>query len=581
LGRRLGPGGISRRIEPSRAKAAADAANGLATLPAFASWGGVAADAAREAIGKTRKDLDAHGREAQAVANAARDAADEIERIKSDLAALKADTEALGMEIDAVSGKVMAGKSVRNPMEVLLKEEQLQPRLDKIVADANSVDTALANAIHMADGSVPFAPDSLNTQMLDRPLPDDPKAFAKFWRSLTKEQKDYLYNKDHNVGNHPGMPAGDNEFPGADYYGRLNLADQLPRAAAAASRADALRAEHPDWANGQNLPRNVADAQRYAQWHQEYSAAQKAAKDLPALQAVDKAIKADPNRKLLLLDTQSGNGVRATVAVGDPDTADHVSVTIPGLNTTVATAIGDMSDEATHVRQEALAQLDAAGRGKETVAAIAWIGYDAPQVPGWQDVGGSAQGLWDVSHDSVAKAGAVDLARFYDGLNATHQGNPLDLTAIGHSYGSLTTGLALQQPGDHGVDKALIYGSPGIEATTPQDLHLQPGKVFTMETPDDPIQWVYDGPPIARGIAPLPMFLGDLTGAGDFGPNPATNPNFTHLSTGAEVLSDGRRLYGGSGHSDYPRWDSAHGQLYTSGYNIAAVIAGTSPVPQK
>ena len=52
----------------SRAQAAADAANGLATLPAFETWGGVAAEAAKEAIGKTRRDLDAHGREAQAVA---------------------------------------------------------------------------------------------------------------------------------------------------------------------------------------------------------------------------------------------------------------------------------------------------------------------------------------------------------------------------------------------------------------------------------------------------------------------------------------------------------------------------------
>lgn len=144
----------------SRAQAAADAANGLATLPAFTSWGGVAAQAAKEAIGKTRQHLDAHGREAMAVANAARSAADEIERIKSDLATLKADTESLGMEIDAVSGKVLPGRMIRDPMEALLKKGQLQPRLDKIVAEANLVDMALANAIHMADGSVPAATDS-------------------------------------------------------------------------------------------------------------------------------------------------------------------------------------------------------------------------------------------------------------------------------------------------------------------------------------------------------------------------------------------------------------------------------------
>ncbi|WP_236745831.1 alpha/beta hydrolase, partial [Mycobacteroides abscessus] len=73
------------------------------------------------------------------------------------------------------------------------------------------------------------------------------------------------------------------------------------------------------------------------------------------------------------------------------------------------------------------------------------------------------------------------------------------VTAIGHSYGSLTTGLALQEPGDHGINNAIFYGSPGIEATTPGELGVQPGHVFTMETPDDPIQWVYDGPPILEG----------------------------------------------------------------------------------
>jgi hypothetical protein len=212
-------------------------------------------------------------------------------------------------------------------------------------------------------------------------------------------------------------------------------------------------------------------------------------------------------------------------------------------------------------------------------------------VPGTDDLGASLTGGWEVSHDDVAKAGARDLARFYDGINASHQG-PLDLTAIGHSYGSLTTGLALQVPGNHGVDNALFYGSPGIEAANPGQLGLQNGHVFTMETPNDPIQKVYDIPPIAHAVAPfLPPGLNtlattvlgalDASGAGAFGPNPATNPNFTHLATGATTVPDGRVLGAANEHSDYPRWDSGNNQLYTTGYNIAAVIAGTAPVPDK
>ena len=299
-----------------RAQAAADAANGLATLPAFETWGGVAAEAAREAIGKTRRDLDAHGREAQAVANAARSAADEIEQIKSDLASLKADAESLGMEIDSVSGRVLPGRSVRNPMEALLKEQQLQPRLDKIVAHANAVDAALANAIRMADGSVPIPDAGLNKPMLDQPLPEDPKEFTKFWDSLSREQKDYLYNRDHNVGNHPGMPAGDDDHPGADFYNRLNLADQLPRAQAAADQAAALRAQHPDWANGQNLPRNVADAQEYAAWQRQYTAALNGSKYLADLQAVNKlGFISEPSKPLVLRAPIAPAGLRVRVVV--------------------------------------------------------------------------------------------------------------------------------------------------------------------------------------------------------------------------------------------------------------------------
>jgi len=212
-------------------------------------------------------------------------------------------------------------------------------------------------------------------------------------------------------------------------------------------------------------------------------------------------------------------------------------------------------------------------------------------VPGLDNLGASLTGGWEVGHDDVARAGAKDLAGFYNSLNATHQGD-LDLTAIGHSYGSLTTGLALQEPGDHGVDKALFYGSPGIMANSPGDLHLQNGHVFTMEAPDDPIQAVYDAPPIAHLAAPLlpppfnilaPAGLAalDLSGAGHFGPNPATNPNFTHLETGAATAPDGRSFSAARGHSDYPRWDSANNQLYTTGYNIAAVVAGTAPIPDK
>lgn len=428
--------------------------------------------------------------------------------------------------------------------------------------------------VRKLDADAPAAPPG--------PPPEDPKQFNDFWNSLTPGQKEWLYNQDHSIGNHPGMPCDPPDHLGYDHYNKLHLADELPQAQAAAAQADALRNEHPDWAAGNNIPRPNTpgaifdDRLAYESWQRQYDAARDGAKYLPDLQAADAALKVGPDRKLMLLDTQSGQQVRAAIAVGDPDRATHVSVTAPGLNTTVHGAVEGMADEATRLRDEAHRQLqNTPGHEYDTVSTIAWIGYDPPQVPGFDDRSGSLTGLWGVTHDDIARAGAHDLAGFYDGIQASHLGGPADLTAIGHSYGSLTTGLALQEPGDHGVSRALFYGSPGIEASTPQQLHLQPGQVFAMETPDDPIQWVYDARSVGQGIPLLGSYINNEFG--DFGPNPATNPEFTHLATGSAAVPDGHggaiTLEGAHGHSDYPRFPDGGG-LRTTNYNTAAVLAG-------
>jgi hypothetical protein len=589
-----------REVSKALAKRGASADEvraGLGKLPLIASWQGSGGDAARASLDKLSAYLAAHGEEMARVSAATGNAADEIEGVKATLQRIQSDAQHEGFSIDPATGEVTPlNKGLVGDPIYALQQADLETRIKELLAAANKADAGLAQAIASAGNDANAAgqpetrPDVL--EALSKPLPDDPKQFHDLWEKLTPEEKDVLYQRDHSIGNHNGMPTADR-----DYYNRLTLDDDLKQAQAAQAQADALKNQHPDWANGQNIPPPnkpgaiFDDRLKYEAWQRQYDGALNGSKYLPDLQAVDKAVRDNPDRKLMLLDTHNGRQARAAIAVGDPDAATHVSVTTPGLNTTVHGGIAGMADEATHVRDEALNQLLIAGRGNETVAAVAWIGYDPPQVPGTDQAGASLAGGWEVSHDAVAKAGAHDLAQFYDGINATHQGQ-LDLTAIGHSYGSLTTGLALQEPGNHGVDNALFYGSPGIEATTPAQLGLQPGHVFTMETPDDPIQKVYDAPPWAHAAAAaLPGPLGslaestlrtlDLSGAGQFGPNPATNPNFSHLATDTVTVPDGRTLQAASGHSDYPRWDSANKQLYTTGYNIAAVIGGTTPIPQK
>lgn len=405
--------------------------------------------------------------------------------------------------------------------------------------------------------------------------PEDPKAFTDWWNSLSEGEKNEMYLHDQYIGNNDNMPTVDR-----DRFNRMKLSDELGRATTAAAAVDQLKAQHPDWAAGKNIPETIVggitkDRMDYEAWQRQLGDATQRAKYLPDLQATDKAVRDKPDRYLMVMDTQTGRQAHAAVANGNPDTADHVSVATPGINTTVRDAIGGMSDEGMNLRNEAGKQLDLAGRSNESVATVAWIGYDPPQINDKQGLGDNAAGAWEVMHDEQAKDGARSLARFYDGLANTHQGDPAHITAVGHSYGSLTTGLALQEPGNHGITDAIFYGSPGIEATTPGELGVQPGHVFTMETPDDPIQWVYDGPKYGHATPLLPaIFWGsDVMGLGDFGPNPATNPNFTHLDTTAFITPDGRHLDAASGHSDYPRLGS-NGELRTTGYNIAAVISG-------
>ncbi len=508
----------------ARAEALGSAADGLAALPGFGSWQGEAATAAREAIGRTRAELETHARQAVAVAEAARRAASSIEDVQAQLRGLTVDAAVSGCEIDPAGNRVLA-----RPWESRAAVPALQHRLDSIVEQANSLDAELAAALGSADRSAA----SGSSDALSRPLPEDPGAFRELWQRLSRAERDQLYARDPTIGNHPGMPVGNAHTAGKDHYLRRRLAEELTRAQVAGSA------------------------------------------DQADLQALDRVLDAHPDIRLMLLDT-SGQRLRAAFAAGNPDTATHVSVSAPGMNTTVADSVDGMVTEAIGLRQLASRQLSwLPGRARETVATIGWIGYQAPQIRARDGLPAMVQGAVEVSHDGVAAAAAQDLSRFYASIQAARAVGPAHLTAIGHSYGSLTTGLALQVPGGHGVSDAVFYGSPGIEASVPGDLGLAPGHVFAMATPDDPIRWVHDGPTVARALAPvIPgrvddalLAAAEVSGAGEFGPDPADNPAFVQLETGGMW-----GLEGASGHSEYPRAGEAGDR--TTAYNLAAVVAG-------
>jgi hypothetical protein len=141
----------------ARANATLETSRQLSTLSVFDTWEGATAEARKHANASIRQDLDAHGNESLAVARAAGKAADEIEKVQSELRTLQHDAAELHMTINPTTNQVMPSPSFSGPqMEAEIAEMQLQPRLDKILAEANAVDAELAAAITMAEGDAPI-----------------------------------------------------------------------------------------------------------------------------------------------------------------------------------------------------------------------------------------------------------------------------------------------------------------------------------------------------------------------------------------------------------------------------------------
>jgi pimeloyl-ACP methyl ester carboxylesterase len=264
--------------------------------------------------------------------------------------------------------------------------------------------------------------------------------------------------------------------------------------------------------------------------------------------------------------------VLGAIAVGDVDRAARVGVTTGGV-TTNATDLPRMADEATRLRQTTRDILQRGGDvHPESVATIAWVGYEPPI------------NLADVRvlGDGVARAAAPRLNSFLTGLAAT--GNPRqEITAFGHSYGSLVTSLALQQGSP--VKNAVFFGSPGLELGRVDDLRLAPGgHAYYEQAPGDPIALVQLAPSVFDAIPIIGPELKWLFGSGGhqqlFGDTPNEIPGITELSTAAGVDPVvGEQRAGARGHSQYQRDDENHVQRM-SGYNLAAVLSGVRGAPK-
>ncbi|BAC72291.1 hypothetical protein AQJ43_26810 [Streptomyces avermitilis] len=171
-----------------------------------------------------------------------------------------------------------------------------------------------------------------------------------------------------------------------------------------------------------------------------------------------------------------GNG-RAIVSYGNPDTANNVSAYVPGLSTKLdGEFVGGSMKRA---QDTALGAKEADPHS--STASIVWLGYDAPQLSP-TDLAANT----DVMFRENAEAGAPAYNSFMAGISATNENENPHITAIGHSYGSLTVGLAAQEKGGvPGADDIILVGSPGTDAKTADDLNVGKHHVFVGAADND------------------------------------------------------------------------------------------------
>lgn len=365
------------------------------------------------------------------------------------------------------------------------------------------------------------------------PSSDDAAPFAAsaWWRSLSREQQATVVRERPSwVGSLDGIPAADR-----DAANRALLRDAERLAAEQLRQAEALGAPLAAAATTQGAL-VVAAA---------FTALRRRARERVAdLRAVRDLVDAPDGRKrqLLLLDASAGP-VRAAVALGDVDAADHVATFVGGFTTSAQDlARYDRLFAALGERVDELAGPPAAGgpatAGRTRAAYITWVGYDAPQQSEVLSPHRSVLG------DDVARAAATPLARFVSGLAAARDVLPHSVL-LAHSYGTLVAAHALRT--NTGVDDVALFGSPGVDGafTSLAAAGLKPGSLNVLTADWD----------LVASSGWFPLNPGQVAGA-------------TVLATTAALLPGPRVRLGSAatGHSDYLKPGS------TSQHNLAALI---------
>lgn len=373
-----------------------------------------------------------------------------------------------------------------------------------------------------------------------------PEEVSVWWALLSESEREALINKDpEKYGNLNGIDmasraranelalnghvdAAGNRIPGTGLIEKTK------------NELDALNQEiERARENGQEVSSDVLDKQKNLQ------------NRLADLKAISDQVQGNAGATLLVLEPgELGENVRAAIAIGDVDNAQHVATFVPGMGTNCRDN-GRLNVEFAKNIQWAAQKVGGDEAG--SVATIAWMGYEAPP---------DITKTLDPSVMSIdkAEAGAEKLNGFVTGIHSWRSERGLDVhqSIIPHSYGSTTAGIAMRDIGEGVVDELVYTGSPGAGVSSVGTLGVDADHTWVSATPHlDPV----------RGIGP------DST----FGRNPEHLEGIGHLSgdtSGGEGYKHGIWHRPDGNHSSYfhkPETDDKHNYALE---DIGKVIVG-------
>ena len=351
-----------------------------------------------------------------------------------------------------------------------------------------------------------------------------PEEISVWWALLSESEREALINKD------------------PEKYGNLNGIDMASRAKAndlvLNGRIDAAGHRIPGTSLLEKAQKEYDEAKAAYErdkdsfWGRQYSDDEaleryrNAENKLNDLLAVKKALDDDPGISLITLEFgEGGENVRAALAIGDVDNAKHVTTFVPGMTTSCRRS----TDLNLGYARNLIDAAETAGRAeKGSVAAVAWMGYEAPPKPSVTDP--------DLSVASTHKAevGGQKLNGFLTGIHSWRSERGMDVhqSAITHSYGSTTGGFAMRDIGEGVVDDFVYTGSPGSAVRSVGTLGVDPEHTWVSAIPlHDEVQGMgFDGsfgrdPKELEGIGHL---SGDATGADGYNSDPNADKYANH-----------------------------------------------------